>query len=1025
MEETRDIQRDLFADDVDISWSQSHKEDLMERESAGRDLCESSRELLIRLNSAGVVDDLLCFEMDDAQPHAAAQYVGERVDKILEPDLAAEVMESLEDALKRDVVIYFEYSSVGPYGQRIFEVRVIPSSSNRATAVVRNVSENRNAKLLLMESEHRYRVLIEQSLQGIVLLQDFRIVYTNDAMTRISGYSMGELKGLTPEELTVIVHPDDRDMVWGRFRDRVNNRNVPSNYECRFVRKDGSVCWVEIFSNRIEYQGRPAIQVAVIDITGRKTAQEELVREKAYLEELFAHAPEAIVLLDNESRVLEVNEEFTRTFGYGVHEIRGKSVDDILAPPALKNEAVAITEKIKGGEPAFVETVRQRKDGSLIDVNIMGNPIWVNGRQVAVYGIYRDITEQKSVENALRESDEKYRGLFNNAQVGMFRSRVKDGKLLECNDRHAHIYGYMDREHCIENFLATEHYFDPGTREAMISELQQKGEIGNYEARFTKKDGSVIWVRFSARLCAEKGYLEGVIADISDEKKAIEEMGRSEEKYRILVENATDAIVIVQDAMVKFHNPKTEMLIGYSTEELRTLPFLTFVHEDDRGRVKDVYRRWLFEDEPPSTLSVRKVTKSGEVLWGEINAVRIVWEGKPALLCFIRDITTEKRLGAQLQQAQKMEAIGTLAGGIAHDFNNLLQAVLGYSDLLLINRDKEGLGYRELQGIRKAALRASELTQQLLTFSRKVESKLRPVNINNEVVQVLEILKRTIPKMVEIELRLEKNLRSVNADPAQIGQALMNLAVNAKDAMHDGGTLTVATGNVQLDEEFCKVHVGAKPGAHVYISVRDTGRGMDKETQSHIFEPFYTTKGTGMGTGLGLAMVYGIVKNHGGYISCESTRKKGTEFRIYIPVIQQEALSEEEVEEALPRGGSETVLLIDDEKLIRDLGEKALTGFGYTVLTAPNGESALKLYNREFDQIDLVILDLIMPKMSGTHCFEEIKSINPEAKVIIASGYSDEGTVHESLKERANRFIDKPFNVKGLLRMIREVLDGS
>jgi CheY-like chemotaxis protein len=218
-------------------------------------------------------------------------------------------------------------------------------------------------------------------------------------------------------------------------------------------------------------------------------------------------------------------------------------------------------------------------------------------------------------------------------------------------------------------------------------------------------------------------------------------------------------------------------------------------------------------------------------------------------------------------------------------------------------------------------------------------------------------------------------------------------------------------------------HIGAKPGKHVMLSVCDTGRGMEREILAHIFEPFYTTKDTGTGTGLGLAMVYGIVKNHGGYISCESTRRKGTEFRIYLPVIEQAVSVEEEVEEALPKGGTETILLIDDEKLIRELGEKALTNFGYIVLTAPDGESAVKLYAREYEKIDLVILDLIMPKMSGSHCFEEIKRINPEARVIIASGYADDGTMRRSLENRATRFIGKPFNVKQLLRMLREVLD--
>jgi PAS domain S-box-containing protein len=466
-------------------------------------------------------------------------------------------------------------------------------------------------------------------------------------------------------------------------------------------------------------------------------------------------------------------------------------------------------------------------------------------------------------------------------------------------------------------------------------------------------------------------------------------------------------------------------LFGCSGEELMKRPLTEFVHPEERDQIAKTLQHWLNGEGSPGILTMRSMTQTGEVVWVEVNAVSIVWEGGPAILCFVRDISTEKRLGAQLQQAQKMEAIGTLAGGVAHDFNNLLQAVLGYSDLLLIDRDRKDEGYRELQGIRNAALRATELTQQLLTFSRKVESKLRPINLNNEVVQVRELLGRTIPKMIAIDLRLEKYLHTVNADPTQIGQALMNLAVNAKDAMPEGGTIIIETGNVTLDEKFCATHVGAKPGSYVMLLVGDTGTGMDRQTRAHIFEPFYTTKAQGTGTGLGLAMVYGIVKAHGGYIVCDSVRGKGTEFRIYLPVIEQEPVIGEEEDTALPKGGTETILVIDDEKLIRDLGEKALSSFGYMVLTAPDGASAIKLYSSEWERIDLIILDLIMPKMSGTLCFERIMEINPNARVIVASGYAEDGRMKRSIEKRVRGFIGKPFNVRQLLRLIREMLDGG
>jgi PAS domain S-box-containing protein len=296
-------------------------------------------------------------------------------------------------------------------------------------------------------------------------------------LARITGYDVQELAKLSPEKIEDIVHPEDKKLVWGRFRDRLAGKSVPSHYEFRAVRKDGSVRWVEMYADRVKYNGKFAVQGAVMDITERKTAEEELRIEKAYLEELFQSAPEAIVLVDNDSNVLRANGEFTRTFGYTSDEIIGKCIDDLIVPSHLYEEATAITMRIKKGERVSFETVRQRKDGAPVNVSIIGNPIKVGGEQVGVYGIYRDITDRTRAEEALRESDEKYRGIFNNAQVGMFRSRVSDGKLLECNERHAQMYGYRNREECIAEFVSSERYIDPGTRERMLSQIKKTGEI--------------------------------------------------------------------------------------------------------------------------------------------------------------------------------------------------------------------------------------------------------------------------------------------------------------------------------------------------------------------------------------------------------------------------------------------------------------------------------------------------------------------------------------------------------------------
>jgi two-component system cell cycle sensor histidine kinase/response regulator CckA len=388
-----------------------------------------------------------------------------------------------------------------------------------------------------------------------------------------------------------------------------------------------------------------------------------------------------------------------------------------------------------------------------------------------------------------------------------------------------------------------------------------------------------------------------------------------------------------------------------------------------------------------------------------------------------RDVTREALLERQLLQAQKMEAVGTLAGGIAHDFNNLLQVVLGYSELILMG---EGLDTRlkdDLNRINQAARNGADLVHRLLTFSRKTEIKPRPLNLNHQIDQVRKLLYRTVSKMIEIELVLDSHLAAINADPTQVEQILMNLAVNARDAMPDGGKLVIETENVVLDEDYCKTHLETAPGHYVLLTVSDSGQGMDRETLEHIFEPFYTTKRPGEGTGLGLAMVYGIVKQHQGYVTCYSEPGRGTTFKIYFPALVSGSQSEEALVKPVPRGGSETILLVDDEALIRDLGGRILTRAGYRVLTAVNGRDALEVYTTGRQDISLVILDLIMPEMGGKQCLEEILKIDTQERVLIASGYSVTGSSNEALAVGAKGFVNKPYDMRELLTTVREVLD--
>ena len=376
-------------------------------------------------------------------------------------------------------------------------------------------------------------------------------------------------------------------------------------------------------------------------------------------------------------------------------------------------------------------------------------------------------------------------------------------------------------------------------------------------------------------------------------------------------------------------------------------------------------------------------------------------------------------------QSQKMEAIGNLAGGIAHDFNNILQAIVGHVGLLLYDTGEQDPQYNKLKQIESSAHRASDLVRQLLTFSRKDESQLRPLNLNSDIKEVKELLSSTIPKMITVELQLDQDLEMINADPVQVNQILVNLAVNARDAMLETGTLVIGTKNIALDEDFCHTHSGLRPGEHVMLWVSDTGHGMEEDVSDHIFEPFYTTKVMGKGTGLGLSTVYGIVKGHKGHIICESELGKGTTFKLYFPTLGKagQQLPERDEEYYSVTQGTETILVVDDETGVREYCGELLRGFGYEVLTAGNGEEALKAFLRERRRIDLVILDLIMAGMGGKRCLEEMLKIDPEVKIVVMTGYAVDDHVTQALERGAKGVLNKPFRAQEIGKMIRRILD--
>ena len=531
------------------------------------------------------------------------------------------------------------------------------------------------------------------------------------------------------------------------------------------------------------------------------------------------------------------------------------------------------------------------------------------------------------------------------------------------------------------------------------------------------------YVREIAALRERVRYLEEMEKEFAALARALKD---SEERYRLLVEKILDGIFIAQDDHVKFPNPSMTNLLGYTAKELGAVPIAELIRPEDRERVLARYRRILAGENLRGTLAFGALRKGGDGFQAEVRAVPIAWEDRPAVLCLLRDVTRQVQLESQLQYAKKMEAVGTLAGGIAHDFNNHLQGISGYIQLLMMRGDRDRTEQGWLMQIERSVQRAAALTKQLLIFSRREESRLEPLDLNEVVRQAQKTLARTIPESIVSELRLAADLRPLEGDAVQLEHVLFNLGINAKDAMPDGGRIVIGTRNVRLDEAFCRSHVGVTPGDYVELSFRDTGHGMEQETLERIFEPFYTTKGVGSGIGLGLAIVYGIVQSHRGIILCESSPAAGTTFRIYLPAQERAAAApEKEARKRADYRGVETIMIVDDEPDILDIGQNTLEQFGYTVLMARSGEEAVEAYSKRGREIDLVILDLGMPGMGGERCLQELLKMNPSVKVLIASGYAATQTVQGILEAGATGFMAKPYRLEDMLKKVREVLDGE
>ncbi|MGQ9618777.1 MAG: PAS domain S-box protein [Candidatus Aminicenantia bacterium] len=634
----------------------------------------------------------------------------------------------------------------------------------------------------------------------------------------------------------------------------------------------------------------------------RKDIEESLLHEKNYFEGLFEETPEAIVISDRDGRIWRVNRGFERLFGYSNEEVKGKLVDDVVIKPEKRGEAETLTMRVMKGEKIFKEAVRFRKDGSPVFVSILAFPIKIHGKIIAQYGIYRDITELKNAEKAIKESEEKYRRLFEESKDGIF-IITPDGNFIDANQACFEMFGFSSKEEFLK-IDVKDIYVNPKDRDTYRKVLEEQGFVKDYELHLKRKDGREI-------------------------------------------------IVLETSTAVK--NEK-----------------------------------------------------------GNIVAFRGI----------MRDVTQQRKLEEQLLQSQKMEAVGRLAGGIAHDFSNILTVIFGNAEMLIRNFDENSLEYKKIKQIIDFSRRATNLSKQLLVFSKRGIAQPVFLNINDVIIEMREMLLKLIGEDIEFKIELEPSLKHIKADRSWIDQVLINIIVNAREAMPKGGRITVKTENHFLDEIYCKIYPDLKPGEYILLSISDTGTGIPPEILPKIFEPFFSTKAEG--TGLGLSTVYGIVKQLRGHISVYSELGKGTTFHIYLPVcFEEDEIDRERVieSEKLP-SGKETILVVEDEKEILELLKEVLESLGYKIITASRREEAVMKVEGCEGKIDLLLTDVVLPGTSGPEIARELAEKFPEMKVLFMSGYTYEKIPLSEILEGRTNFISKPFSPFSIAKKIRDILDS-
>jgi PAS domain S-box-containing protein len=890
-----------------------------------------------------------------------------------------------------------------------------------------DITARKQAEEGLRQSERKYRSLTNNINVGIyrnAVGPNGRFIEANTAIVKMFGFE-SKAAFLNTRVADLYLNPADRIA----FTAKLLNANEVKNAELRLRKRDGTGFVGSVSAVVVRDEDGSAIYSdgIVEDITGRKRFDEALRKSEEYLRNIYNTAPVAFVIWDADTRVVEWNKKAEDLFGWPKQEVEGKSFFEFLIPESDRPVVEDIVANLLNGRlPSHAVNRNSTKGGGTIICEWNNSLLHDNnGAIVGAISCGLDITARMQTERELRESEAKYRNLYGNAQVGLARTRISDGKVLACNRKMAQIFKYDHPEEFIAEYVFDANYVDPGLRKRLLAAVRKTGFVSNIEAEFYAKDRTKIWARFDTRTFPEKGFMEDVVTDISKRKWAEEAVRKSEAKYRSMMESMVDPIYICSPGFtIEYMNPAMIQRLG--RDATGDTCYRTIHGKDQRCAscvFEMVARGDTVERNIQSSFDNRTYRMTNMPIQND--------DGTVSKMTILRDISDylsaveEKEVArARLVQAQKMESIGNLAGGIAHDFNNILTSIIGYTELALADTARGSTLDNKLQQVYSAGRRARDLVKQILTFARQSDEEVKPIRMDAIIREAMQLLRSSIPTTIEITKRIEKDAVVVG-NPTQIHQIMINLGTNAAHAMEkEGGILTVSLEKIEFEKGNGRGDPDLAEGRYVRLRVSDTGMGIAPEHIDAVLDPYFTTKEPGKGTGMGLALVHGIVEGYGGKITVESTLGKGSTFSIYLPSTHQRIPSPR-YETADDPTGSERVLFVDDEAVIADMGRLILERLGYSVTSQTRSIEALALFRRQPDAFDLVITDMTMPIMTGDQLALELMQIRPDIPVIICTGFSSKVSEESALALGIKGFLYKPIVKVELAKTVRAVLDAA